>query len=339
MVTDARTAARLRHLLRHYDIGDLVDARRVESGFVNQNWALTTTQGRFFVKCRHPDLRDTDVISGQHELMDHLRAVGFPAPAIVPVRSGQKLLALDDEVFEIQEYIDHSPYVHGRALHFDAAARMLATYHQAVAGFGAPALSSLGELYGPRALKAGLAHLAERWKSPGEPTYAERLRRLEEQAARLADRLASHGDLPHVVIHGDYYADNLLFEGDEIVGVVDYDKARWQARVAETAEALIYFASPRPGTTRHIVYPGTLEWGSFRRFLQGYAGGATVTEGEARALPDYIGAVWLTHSLRRLAESGGRPPHADEALAEVLALVDWAEQNAGRLVRAARGVW
>jgi homoserine kinase type II len=137
------------------------------------------------------------------------------------------------------------------------------------------------------------------------------------------------------VIHGDYYYDNLLFDGDRIVGVVDYDKARWQPRVVELAEALIYFASLRPGHLEHLVYPGFLDWEVFSRFLRNYARAAALEANEAHALPDYIRCIWLSVSLQRLLERGTPPAEAEEALQEVLALGDWAKAHDRRMVELA----
>jgi homoserine kinase type II len=180
-------------------------------------------------------------------------------------------------------------------------------------------------------LSANLASLAQAWGVDRDPDLEPVVSQLAAQASDLATRFARHGPLPQLVIHGDYYAGNLLFDGDCVVGVVDYDKARWQPRVVELAEALIHFASPRPGHLKHLVYPGVLNWEPFTRFLQAYARHVTPNEHEARALPDYIRCIWLQISLQRLLEKGPRPAWAREALQEVLALGDWASANAPQM--------
>jgi Ser/Thr protein kinase RdoA (MazF antagonist) len=118
-----------------------------------------------------------------------------------------------------------------------------------VAGFAPQALRDLGELYSPAILRANLDSLANIWKVDRHPEMAQIVRQLEDHADDLVARFAQHGD---------YYADNLIFGDDHIVGVVDYEKALWQPRIVELAEALIYFASSRPGHLQHLVYPGLL---------------------------------------------------------------------------------
>jgi len=324
----------LQRVLGYYDLGDLRSARRAKRGFVNENWVLETTRGRYFLKRRHPHLCNPDVIRAQHALIAHLRGAGFPAPAILPAASGASFLVLHGGCYEIQGYIEGAPYDHASPAHFREAALTLGRYHRHVQSFAPQVLRNQGELYSPAILNATLTDLAHAWELEEDRALAPIARQLAAHAADLATRFARHGALPRLVIHGDYYAGNLLFEDDRIVGVVDYDKARWRPRVVEVAEALIYFASPRPGHLKHLVYPGTLNLESFARFLRHYAHAATLDESEDHALPDYVRCIWLSISLQRLLEKGPRPAEVPEALREVLALGDWAAANARRMVEA-----
>jgi homoserine kinase type II len=318
----------LEHVLSHYRLGRLTRAHRVEQGFVNENWDITTTRGRFFVK-RHPlRQRQAEFIRAQHELIEHLRCRGFPAPTLVRSLDGETLLVLYDQCYEIQEYIAGEPFDHERPAHLEQAALTLATYHSCVEGFAPSMLCGLGDLYTPRTVRETLGCLADAWQVDLEPPLAHLIRQLGVCADGLATNFAQHGALSRLVIHGDYYADNLIFRGDSVVGVVDYDKARWEPRVAELAEALIYFSSTRPGHMRYIVYPGFLEWAPFHRFLDAYNDTRTLQNEDAQALPDYVGTIWLYWSARRLLEGGPRPDYALEALQEVVTLVDWARDHA-----------
>jgi homoserine kinase type II len=323
-------------VLRYYPIGQLRAARRAERGFVNENWILETTQGRYFVKRRHPRLREPAMIQAQHDLIGWLRNAGFPAPTIVPTNAGESFLAVGGELYDVQLYIDGQPYDPGRRAHLEEAALTLARYHRLVTGFAPEALCTLGELYSPAILRATLTSLAERWQLQQDGDLAKLQRQLQAHLASLENGLAGHRPLPHLVIHGDYYADNLLFTGDRIAGVVDYDKARWQPRVVELAEALIYFASPRAGDFKHLVYPGVLESEPLACFLQSYASVSTLDKSEMAALPEYVRCIWLSVSLQRLLERASRPAGASTALQEVLALGNSAQSNAGQMIEACR---
>ena len=351
----------LRVVLDHYDLGELKSAQRVGHGFVNENWILETVHGQYFLKRRHPDLRDPTVICAQHALNKHLRQSGFPAPAILPSRSGETLLVLDNEYFEIQEYIEGSPYQDTNETHFRAAAVTLGLYHACIHGFTPHPHCDLGILYSPPIVDENLNSLTELWELERDAALAEILQQLESHTADLAVYFSEHHELPWLVIHGDYHAGNLLFQGDRIVGVVDYDKARWQPRVVELAEALIYFASACPGHLKHLVYPGFLDWDKFISFLRHYSYGVSLcsrepirlaripqldsgretvvsckdiflSDKEVSALPDYICCIWLSVSLKRLMEKDSCPASASEVLGEVIDLGDWWIENRYRMI-------
>ena len=327
-------------MLNAYGLGAPVAARRIERGHVDENWIVETGQGRYFVKRRHPRRhQSSQIIQAQHDLITHLRQSGFPAPNLIPTSTGQSFLVLDGEVFEVGEVIEGDLFDHDRPEHLAAAAQNLGRYHLAVEGFEPQALSHAGPLYSPQNARAALVRLCEAWQVGVDPDIGPLAQELEAQAAYLAERFNAHGPLPHLVIHGDYYAGNLLFRADRVAGVVDYDKASWQPRVAELAEALIYFSSPRPGYLRHLVYPGILEWEPFGRFLRSYAREITMEDAEMEALPVYIACIWFTFSARRLVEHyPDSPPKAGVALHEVLQLGTWARAHASALVGVARKV-
>jgi homoserine kinase type II len=329
---------KLARVLSAYGLGAPVAAKRLEGGHVDQNWLAETEQGRFFVKRRHPKRRQPEqLIQAQHDLIAHLRRSGFPSPNLHRTSAGRGFLVLDGEVYEVAEAIEGEPYDHNRPEHLVAAAQMLGRYHLAVEGFSAPALGRQGSLYSPRNARGALARLLEAWQARVDPDLGPLAQELETQADGLTERFGAHGALPRLVIHGDYYAGNLLFRGDRIVGVVDYDKSSWQPRIAELAEALIYFSSPRPGYLRHLVYPGVLEWRPFDLFLQGYMEVIALDDAEVEALPHYIFCIWFLFSLRRLVENHpSRPPEAAAALCEVLELGNWARAQAGKMVSVAR---
>jgi Ser/Thr protein kinase RdoA (MazF antagonist) len=255
----------------------------------------------------------------------------------VPTATGETFLALDEELYEIEQFVEGQPYDHSRPAHLDAAARTLGLFHTLASGFSPRALCGQHDLYHPLNAGSILDNLLEAWQIDDAVGVASVVRQIHELVASLSACFAGHVELPRQVIHGDYYAGNLLFDGDRIVAVVDYDKANRQPRMAEVAEALIYFSSPREDNLRHLVYTGFLEWEPFARFLKHYCAAATLLRREVGALPDYVGCIWLTMSLRRLLERyPQRPEEAEPALQEVVALGTWARANAEKMRTTAR---
>ena len=321
-------------VLRHYAIGDLTDAHRIEKGFVNESWDVSTSLGRFFLKRRHAEQRRPVIIRAQHDLMRWLHLAGFPTPAVHLTTTGDSILDLNGEIYEIQEYIAGEPYDFGNPSHLDEAARTLSRYHRAVEGLELAVLRGYDALYSPALARNLLESLIKAWRLEDDDGLLSQARALDTYLEQLTARFSVHKPLPHLVIHGDYYADNLVFDGNRIVGVVDYDKSRWQPRVVEVAEAVIFFSSPTPGNFQHLVYPGFLEWEPLERFLHLYTRESALAEHEICALPDFVCCIWVQMSLANLVKKE-RIPEVAEALLELLALADWARNNARALKGAA----
>jgi thiamine kinase-like enzyme len=237
---------------------------------------------------------------------------------------------------------------------------MLGRYHLSVDGFSNQALKEQGKLYCPQVLNANLTNLIKKWKIRCDPKVKKIFRYLQSNALELRERFARHPPLPEIVIHGDYHAGNLIFQKDCIVGVVDYDKSSWQPRVAELAEALIFFCSTSENSFKHLVYSGLLSWDKFSNFLLSYASAFNLTASDSHrqghliaheagkianrtgadkflevseliALPDYIRCIWISISLRALSERGPYLPEFSETINEVLTLGNWAAENTQRI--------
>ncbi len=354
----------IKQVLRHYKIGRLQNAQHLAQGYVNENWIIDTTAGRFFLKHRYPGLQNPRLIRAQHALIKHLRQSGFPAPEILATKSGDTFIVLDGRFYEIQTYIKGGPYQLNCPKHLQAAAAMLGRYHLSVDGFSNQALNEQGKLYCPQVLDANLTNLNKEWKICYDPKVKKIFRYLQSNALELGERFARHPPLPEIVIHGDYHAGNLIFQKDCIVGVVDYDKSSWQPRVAELAEALIYFSSSSERSFKHLVYSGLLSWDKFSNFLLSYASAFDMNAGgspgqghfipheagkiangtgadkflgvsELTALPDYIRCIWISTSLRALSERGPCFPEFSETINEVLTLGNWAAENTQRIIETA----
>ncbi len=320
-------------VLAHYDLGAFRGCRRVEHGYVNETWNVETTRGRYILKRRCPDLCETHRIAGQHALVRHLCAAGFPAPQFVPARSGATFVEVDCDVYEVQEYVAGGLCDPGRPTHVATAARTLGRYHCAVDGFDHPAFHKGRACYGTRMLEGILDGLKVDWEGKLGPELAGPYKALLQHADDLRARFRGFGPLSELVIHGDFYAENLIFRGDAIAGVVDYDQANWCARVLEVAEALLYFAREANARFHHIVYPGILDLDKVARFLGAYAEIVRLSDAEICALPHWMRIIWMCASLNPPLKPRLGVEKAGRALPEVLALADWASVHAPHITR------
>jgi homoserine kinase type II len=321
-------------ILAGYDLGDLRHCTYIERGYVNEKWLLETDMGRFLLKRRHASQRKLGLVQAQHALVRYLRRAGYPAPALACTLHGNWLVVHGGEVYELQEYIPGHPFDPAKPGHLTAAARMLCAYHGVVMGFDHKALHQPVPRYGCSALRTTVGALAEEWRLPVPPELELLLGQLVEHVRDLEGRYLAFGPLPELVIHGDYHGANLIFRGDQIVGVVDYDLAHWCSRMMEVAEALIAFCTDPGLQLRHIVYSGALDLERVSSFLRAYQEEASLSEVEIRALPDLVRSIWLCAALDPPLEPRLSLQDAPDALPEILALAHWAVANQTKLVEA-----
>ena len=323
-------------ILAHYHLGDLERYQHIRRGYVNEKWLVETTEGRYLLKCRHPSLREPRLVSAQHGLMGYLLGTGFPVPALISTRYGTSFLETEGEVYEMQAYLAGVPCDPTRPAHLATAARTLGWYHGAVQGFDSPALHRPAERYGPRALGQIVERLQKSWRGRTTAQLDLFIGELQGHARDLEARFREFGPLPALVIHSDYYADNLIFQGDRVVGVIDFDLAHWCSRAMEVAEALLAFATERCRRFESIVYRGVLELDVAHQFLAAYAETAELSEAEIQALPHLIRTIWLCASLDPPLEPLLSLERAPQALPEILALAGWARAHAADIVEAAK---
>jgi homoserine kinase type II len=321
-------------ILAHYHLGDLERYQHIRRGHVNEKWLVETTEGRYLLKCRHPSLSAPRQVDAQHALMGHLRAVGFPVPALISTRYATSFLEVEGEVYEVQAYLAGIPCDPAQPAHLATAARTLGWYHDAVQGFDSPALHRPAERYGPPALGQIIERLKKPWRGRTAAQLDLSIGELQRHARDLEARFREFGPLPALVIHGDYYADNLIFQGDRVVGVIDFDLAHWCSRAMEVAEALLAFATERCRRFESIVYRGVLDLDVAHQFLAAYAETAELSEAEIRALPHLIRTIWLCASLDPPLEQLLGLERAPQALPEILALAGWAKSHAADIVEA-----
>jgi homoserine kinase type II len=106
-------------------------------------------------------------------------------------------------------------------------------------------------------------------------------------------------DLPSGVIHGDLFADNILFEGDEVTGIIDFYYAHDAAYASDIAVSL----------NAQAVLLGKDDRERMQAFLEGYESLRPLSEAEQKALPVLLrlGALrfWVSRLYDALYPRGG----------------------------------
>ena len=280
-------------LAAEWDVGEWRTWFRAPKGLANITLVLDTDRGRFAVRCSNFRKTQTS-LDFELGLLEHLRSVGYPAPRIVPTRTGELYTTGADGSFCLMtDWISGSHFDPASPVHLAEAGRALGRFHRAVAGFAPetvpePKLSLAdAAAQGPGALDAVVGMAAE---LNGPETFqvvaAARGSLVEAFAAVPA---AIPADLPRSVIHGSYGGSALLYDGDNLRAVLDYDRAAWDWRTLDLAYSTKSFA--REGSDRSGG--ALLDPARCRDYLRAYLAENPLPVTELQAVPAVMAAQRL----------------------------------------------
>lgn len=324
----------IERVLTFYALGTLYGVTQASRGFVNETAFIQTSSGRYVVRRNHRRLGKAAQLY-RHELINHLCEQDFPTPALIPTRDGETLLELEGRFFEIMTYVEGEDFDPNRPQQRTSVGATLARYHQAVQDFPPPPFGDQSQQrYSSLNIMALIENLLMR-DVMGElyvplMWYSKRASEL-----RSAFSEAAYARLPHLIIHGDIHRDNLLFAGDDVIALLDYDQIAWDARIVDIADALIAFATSSDSGNQLMwgVFRGPLDVAHTEALIGGYTAVAPLTTIEIRMLPVLIELLWLQGELGRVMSTpDGAPDYHQSVLDQGRWLSEWMGEHGDLLV-------
>ena len=213
----------------------------------NLNYLLTTPEGQRFVFKAVDQASSQESAAMEFELLEHARKAGFPLelPYIVKnynqeIDSGIELPLNGSYRSRIISFVDGIVFENISNIStklLKSAGKSLALFDLAIADFKHPE-----------------AHRGHQWELPLAGQHRDKLKHFrdpEQQSlvawafdvwAGVQDTLAT---LPHQFIHGDANKENILVEGEQVSGLVDFGDACYNPRVCELAICLAYLMMDR----------------------------------------------------------------------------------------------
>jgi homoserine kinase type II len=219
----------------------------VPAGTVNSNYFLDTDRGRVFVRLY--EQQDTDGVAYEWSLLDHLSSHGVSVPERVhgpgpgELRVGGRPVA----VFRL---------VSGR----DLCQALVTESRTHAVGAALARASRAGEDF--PIVRKGRFGLPDVARLLGSASQAGRLElvapiaRLQALHAELGEKLPS---LPSGVVHGDLFRDNVLWQDDRIVALLDWESASDGSIIYDLAVTMLAWCCG-----------DTLDWNLARSMVAGY---------------------------------------------------------------------
>lgn len=198
-------------LLARYDIGRLRELKGIEAGVENSNYFLTTDKNRYVLTIYEKRV-NVDDLPFYLELKKHLAARGVPCPVPIATKDGELLSQIKGRPCAIVSFVQGRDVGSIKNHHVEELGKHIAKMHLAGADFPMRRENNFS--------LASWLSLFEQVKD-----------RADEVKPGLADEIARQleylkrswpADLPDGIVHADLFPDNVFFNHQQLVGLIDF---------------------------------------------------------------------------------------------------------------------
>ena len=272
-----------------FDLGAVHQSRTIAAGTINSNFDLVTDRGHFFLRINEGKA-EVDV-AWESRLVAALAEQGVATPPPVLARDGRPYAPLHGG--GVTKWVSVFPWRDGSHLAADAITPSiastfgaeLATLHRV--GAQLPSAWRRGSIYDHDHLVARF----QRFERVHDPLLAEAKRVLAEEiavagAAAYIRRRATHG-----IIHGDLFRDNVLWQGERITAILDFEQASGGSLAYDLAVCIndwCWTGAPRLELARALI--------------EGYQSVRPLTDSDREALPYEIRAAAMRFTITRITD-------------------------------------
>ena len=218
----------LTELIDDYGLVRLTASHAIANGSVNSNYLLETPRGKHLL--RIDEVKGELDVKRELDLLVFLRKQGFPCPQPVADRKGRHYRDLGGKCLSVYRYIDGKVIDVERLTteRLEQVGRLLAELHT----FGKQYKKGIENRFSYDRVAEIYAGVRDRL-----PPYFKRIvRTLDDEVDYLRHYLDTK--LPRGIIHGDLFHDNLLFKGEKLVAMLDFEAAARGRYVFDLATAV-----------------------------------------------------------------------------------------------------
>ncbi|MCX5666744.1 MAG: phosphotransferase [Candidatus Omnitrophica bacterium] len=235
----------IEQIFAQYGKGGIKQVRELAPGLgANQPRSIKTDTGEFVLV--KSSLRKTPAsIEWECSLFERLKEKGFtPVPQLYRTSSGAPFVKAGNDLYKLYEFKQGAQVKWGdiKGAKAAEAAKIQALYHNAVKGIEPQGLNlitserlyPLADLLNPSEMRAWFHNARDALPADVFNFFGSQLDELEKNVPARG-----YASLPQLIIHGDYNSNNILFAGDSISGLIDFDYARKALRITGLANGAI----------------------------------------------------------------------------------------------------
>jgi homoserine kinase type II len=272
----------LAELIDDYGLGRVTASHGVATGSVNSNYLLETPRGKHLL--RIDEVKGELEVKRELDLLLFLRREGFPCPQLLADRKGRVYRDVGGKCVSLYRWIDGKVLGVERltAVRLEQVGRVLAELHTVAK----PYKKGIENRFSYERVAEIYATVRDRL-----PAYFKRIvRTLDDEIDYLRHYLETK--LPRGIIHGDLFPDNVVFKGDKVVAVLDFEAAARGRYVFDLATAVnaLCFVREQYDLKR------------FEAFMAGYESLRPLSLAEWDAFPNELRLSALRFTVTRLRD-------------------------------------
>jgi homoserine kinase type II len=292
-------------ILSHYSIGIIHTLDPLQAGNSRTpKVVITSDKGKFLLKRRPKAKSNLERISLSHSVQRRLFKKSLPVSGLVRSRHRHTAVCLDDFVYELFVHIDGSRYDGSKPATLDTGTQ-LARFHQALSSFKQKPASPVVSFHDANRVRRNLKAIGAQDSAPSSRKMKHVTDQLQVLYNSSSVRVNELGfDTWHrQIIHGDWHPGNMLFAGQRLVAMLDFDSIRLAPAMIDLANGLLQF-SIVAGHPDPREWPDHIDEGKFVQFLQGYSSVARPDNAKLEALPDLMIETMIAEAVLPIAATG-----------------------------------
>lgn len=215
-------------ILSNYALGEYKKSEPVQSGSVQTNYFLWTTEGKFVV--RRYENRSKESVLFEAHVIDYLKVRHYPCPALYRNRYGEAVGIFRDKPYVLFEFVEGAPIENPTKDQVRQLVQKVAELH------------NLTENYRPPFLKYRWNYSPELCRKLAQDAAARE--NTENARGKLAwfeaelQNLLLPESLPRGICHCDFHFSNVLFKDGVFKALIDFDDANYTYLIFDLAALL-----------------------------------------------------------------------------------------------------
>jgi Ser/Thr protein kinase RdoA (MazF antagonist) len=293
-------------VLSHYDIGIIQDLRSLSAGNpLAPKTVIVSDRGLYIVKRRPHGKDDPYRVSLSHAIREYLQGKGYPVAATIHTKDhGRSFLKSNDHIYELFEYIRGTRY-DGSAEATEDAGRRLAEFHKHLSTFTSEYRPIFKSFHDSQTVRR---HLQTILPGNGNGNSTVELQNIGQELQQAYEAAATRANArgltqwPEKFTHGDWHPGNIMFEGQKVRVVLDFDSIKLAPTPTDLANGLLQF-SIVGGKPHPSEWPDSLDMEKLASFARGYCGVAEIKDCQ-EMLPDLMIETMIAEAVMPVAATG-----------------------------------